>query len=119
MLSICMYIPGEDPESRLLRKTLCRNCNLMAVLLFRTISQSVRKQLPTLQEVVNAGFMTSAEMERFQSVDATINMFWMPGMWCVHRLREAKLQGKITDPHGANIIMNVIVLAYKRTLFPI
>jgi len=50
-----MYIPGEDIKSRLLRKTLCQNCNLMIVLLFQTISESVRTKLKTLQDVVDAG----------------------------------------------------------------
>ena len=50
-----MYIPGVDEESRLLRKTLCQNCNLMAVLVFRSIADSVRNRLKTLQDVVNAG----------------------------------------------------------------
>lgn len=55
MLAIAMYIPGSDPESRLLRKTLMQNCNLMAVLVFRSISESVRYRLKTLEDVVTAG----------------------------------------------------------------
>lgn len=55
MLAIAMYIPGSDAESRLLRKTLLQNCNLMAVLVFRTISESVRRRLKTLEDVVTAG----------------------------------------------------------------
>ena len=34
---------------------LCQNCNLMAVLVFRSIAESVRDRLKTLQDVVNAG----------------------------------------------------------------
>lgn len=55
MLTIAMYIPGSDAESRLLRKTLMQNCNLMAVLVFRSISESVRYRLKTLEDVVTAG----------------------------------------------------------------
>lgn len=55
MLTIAMYIPGCDAESRLLRKTLLQNCNLMAVLVFRSISESVRNRLKTLEDVVAAG----------------------------------------------------------------
>ena len=55
MMSIAMYIPGEDIESRTLRKTLCQNCNLMIVLLFQTISDTVRARLKTLQNIVDAG----------------------------------------------------------------
>lgn len=58
MLAIAMYIPGNDAQSRLLRKTLCQNCNLMAVLVFRSISESVRSRLQTLEDVVRAGLVT-------------------------------------------------------------
>ena len=55
MLSISMYIAGSDEESRLLRKTLLRHCNLMMVLVLRSISDSVSRRLPTLDDVVSAG----------------------------------------------------------------
>lgn len=55
LLTIAMYIPGCDNESKLLRKTLMQNCNLMAVLVFRSISESVRSRLKSLEDVVNAG----------------------------------------------------------------
>jgi hypothetical protein len=50
-----MYIPGDDKESKILRKTLVQNCNLMAVLVFRSISESVNRRLKTLEDVVSAG----------------------------------------------------------------
>ena len=52
--------------------------------------------------------MTQTELEYFNAVEADINLYWLPGLWFAHHLREAKLQGKITDPHGAQTIMNVI-----------
>ena len=55
MMAIVMYIPGDDNESRLLRKTLCQNCNLMIVLLLRSISDSVRSKWETLEDLVKAG----------------------------------------------------------------
>jgi bestrophin-3 len=55
MLAITMYIPGSDTESKMLRKTLVQNCNLMAVLVFRSISESVEYRLRTLEDVVRAG----------------------------------------------------------------
>lgn len=75
-----MYVPGSEPEAKLLRKTLCRQCNLigilgerqrynkdksssnlfsfflcLVVLLLRSLSESVRKRLESLQDVVDAG----------------------------------------------------------------
>ena len=55
-----MYIPGCDRESKILRKTLVQNCNLMAVLVFRSISESVERRLKTLDDVVSAGIQWKA-----------------------------------------------------------
>ena len=55
-----MYIPGCDKESKILRKTLVQNCNLMAVLVFRSISESVERRLKTLDDVVSAGIKWKA-----------------------------------------------------------
>ncbi|XP_032798664.2 bestrophin-2 [Daphnia magna] len=109
MLSIAMYIPGCDNESKLLRKTLLQYCNLMAVLVFRTISEAVKFRLNTLEDVVNAGFMTKAEMECFKAVKADCNLFWLPGLWFCHRLREAQVQGRVIDPFGAQLIMRELL----------
>lgn len=129
-----MYIPGCDRESKILRKTLVQNCNLMAVLVFRSISESVERRLKTLDDVVSAGiqwkafdsisvclilngtnysfacnegFMTRAEMECFKAVKADVNLFWLPGLWFTHRLREAQIQGRIIDSFGSQLIMKV------------
>lgn len=58
MWCVVMFIPGDDPEVCLLRKTLLRNVNLMAVLVLRNISDSVRDRLKTLEDVVSAGKIT-------------------------------------------------------------
>lgn len=55
ILAVVMYIPGSDTASRLLRKTLVRQCNLMAVLVLRTLSDSVRERMNTTDDIVNAG----------------------------------------------------------------
>ena len=140
MLSIAMYIPGADEESRLLRSTLCGICNLMAVLLFRSISDSVKNRFKTLQDVVDAGyyksihiltklmiirleliqrtgFMTKEEKEIFESVKADINMFWLPALWFAHYMREAQKNGKITYNDGARLIMAVSVLRDLTVIF--
>lgn len=55
MFSVATYIPGHDSESRLLRKTLVRQCNLMMVLLMQTLSSSAVTRTKTLKDAVDAG----------------------------------------------------------------
>jgi len=54
-LAIATYIPGSDDQSRIFRETLVRQSNLIAVLMFRSISDSVRRRLPNIEDVVDAG----------------------------------------------------------------
>lgn len=51
--------------------------------------------------------MTQAELETFKAVESDVNLYWLPGLWFSHRLREAQVQGRIIDPYGAQLIMKV------------
>lgn len=52
--------------------------------------------------------MTEKEKEMFESVKADVNLYWLPGLWFAHHLRNAQKHGRITDSHGAKLIMSVI-----------
>lgn len=54
-LAIANYMPGTDDESRFVRKTLVRQCNLMAVLLLRGLSNPVFNRTKVLEDAVRAG----------------------------------------------------------------
>jgi hypothetical protein len=55
MLTIQMYLPGSDERSRAIRRLLVRRALLMMTLLLRSISRSVRRRFPTLQDLVKNG----------------------------------------------------------------
>ena len=57
MLTVQMYIPGEDERSKLLRRVLVRRAMLMLTLLLRSISKNVRNRYPTLQDLVKNGII--------------------------------------------------------------
>ena len=58
------------------------------------------------------GFMTQAELENYKAVESDVNLYWLPGLWFSHRLREAQAQGRIIDPYGAQLIMKVHNVTY-------
>ena len=68
--AIAAYVPGYDIESRILRKTLARQCNLMAVLLLRTLCSTNRKK--TLDDIVSAGIEF---ISPFNTKDYCTNIF--------------------------------------------
>ena len=106
--SIACYIEGFDDESRMLRRSLMRWMNLALILVLRSISSAVKQRFPTLDHVVEAGFMTQNEKKLFESVPANeFNTYWVPCTWFVYRLQEATKQGKLLNQYALENIMRV------------
>jgi len=104
--SIACYVEGFDEDSRMLRRSLMRWMNLALILVLRSISSAVKQRFPTLDHVVEAGFMTVNEKKLFESVPANeFNTYWVPCTWFVFRLQEATKQGKLLNQYALENIM--------------
>jgi len=104
--SIACYIEGFDEESRLLRRSLMRYMNLALILVLRSISSAVKQRFPTLDHVVEAGFMTTTEKELFSAVPANeFNTYWVPCTWFIYRIQEATRKGKLLNQYSLENIM--------------
>jgi len=104
--SIACYVPGFDEESRMLRRSLMRWMNLALILVLRSISSAVKQRFPTLDHVVEAGFMTVNEKKLFESVPANeFNTYWVPCTWFIFRLQEATKKGKLLNQYALENIM--------------
>lgn len=104
--SIACYVEGFDEESRMLRRSLMRYMNLALILVLRSISSAVKQRFPTLDHVVEAGFMTKTEMEFFSAVPANeFNTYWVPCTWFIYRLQEATKKGKLLNQYSLENIM--------------
>ncbi|XP_050549174.1 bestrophin-4-like [Daktulosphaira vitifoliae] len=103
---ISLYIDGNDEQGRLIRRSLMRYLILTLIMVLRSISSSVKKRFPTLDHVVESGFMTEDEMEIFQSLPhIEFNTYWIPCTWFTHLLKEARKANRIDDPQGMKLIM--------------
>ena len=106
--SIACYIEGFDDDSRMLRRSLMRWMNLALILVLRSISSAVKQRFPTLDHVVEAGFMTVNEKKLFESVPANeFNTYWVPCTWFVYRLQEATKHGRLLNQYALENIMRV------------
>merc|ERR1719370_1994312 len=104
--SIACYIEGFDDDSRMLRRSLMRWMNLAMILVLRSISSAVKQRFPTLDHVVEAGFMTVNEKKLFESVPANeFNTYWVPCTWFIFRLQEATKQGRLLNQYALESIM--------------
>ena len=57
--SVACFVDGFDEDARMLRRSLLRYMNLALILVLRSISSAVKQRFPTLEHVVEAGFMTN------------------------------------------------------------
>ncbi|KAG8227297.1 hypothetical protein J437_LFUL004846 [Ladona fulva] len=106
MHCVALYVNGDDESGRLARRTLMRYLNLSLVLVLRSISSAVKRRFPTLEHVVDSGFMTDMELEMYRSVpNVEFNTYWIPCTWFISLLKEARQARRITDSNGLKIIM--------------
>ncbi|XP_014253132.1 bestrophin-2-like isoform X4 [Cimex lectularius] len=106
MHSLALYVGGNDEQGRILRRTLMRYLNLSLVLVLRSISSAVKRRFPTMDHLVEAGFMTPLELEIFSAVpNVEFNTYWIPCTWFICLLKDAKKTSRINDMQGLKLIM--------------
>ncbi|KAM9454455.1 bestrophin-2 [Clarias gariepinus] len=103
VLSGC--VQGEDEHGRLLRRTLMRYTSLSALLILRSVSTAVFKRFPTVDHVVEAGFMTREERKKFESLHSPYNKYWIPCVWFANLAAVARCEGRIKDNGTYKLLM--------------
>ncbi|MBN3298873.1 BEST3 protein, partial [Amia calva] len=102
MMLISSCVQGRDEQGRLLRRTLMRYVNLTSLLIFRSVSTAVCKRFPTMDHVVEAGFMTAEERKIFENLKSPHLKYWVPVVWFVNLASKARKEGRIQDKHSFN-----------------
>ncbi|KAI6063958.1 Bestrophin-like protein [Aix galericulata] len=107
MCVISSNVHGKDERGRILRRTLIRYANLSAVLILRSVSTRVLKRFPTMDHVVEAGFMTQDERKKFESLHSDFNKYWVPCVWFTNLAAQARRDGRIRDDVALRLLMDV------------
>ncbi|XP_045645554.1 bestrophin-3 [Ursus americanus] len=97
MFLISSSVHGRDEHGRLLRRTLMRYVNLTSLLIFRSVSTAVYKRFPTMDHVVEAGFMTADERRLFDHLKSPHLKYWVPFIWFGNLAAKARKEGRIRD----------------------
>nr|XP_030722164.1 bestrophin-3 isoform X1 [Globicephala melas] len=97
MFLISSSVHGSDEHGRLLRRTLMRYVNLTSLLIFRSVSTAVYKRFPTMDHVVEAGFMTADERKLFEHLKSPHLKYWVPFIWFGNLAAKARKEGRIRD----------------------
>ncbi|XP_060924632.1 bestrophin-3-like [Limanda limanda] len=119
MFHISSCVQGKDEYGRLLRRTLVRYVNLTSLLIFRSVSTAVCKRFPTMDHVVEAGFMTPEERKVFDNIRSPHLKYWIPVVWFSNLASKARQEGRIQDSIDLQNILNEMNLfrTWCATLF--
>ncbi|CAI9738045.1 Hypothetical predicted protein [Octopus vulgaris] len=99
------YLHGHDERARMFRRTLARYMILGLILICRSISVAVMKRFPTMEHVIDAGFMTKEEVEIWESVQCKYHKFWVPLTWANNVLVTARREERIESDWGLRMII--------------
>ncbi|XP_038650003.1 bestrophin-4 isoform X3 [Scyliorhinus canicula] len=106
MCVVSSNVHGVDERGRMLRRTLIRYANLSSVLILRSISTRVCKRFPSLEHIVEAGFMTCDERKKFESLYSDFNKYWIPCVWFTNLAAQARKEGRIRDDVALRLLMD-------------
>ncbi|XP_076847939.1 bestrophin-2a [Brachyhypopomus gauderio] len=105
MCTLSGALHGGDERGRLLRRTLMRYASLSAILILRSVSTAVFKRFPTMDHVVEAGFMTREERKKFESLHSPYNKYWIPCVWFTNLAADARSEGRIKDDNTYKLLL--------------
>ncbi|XP_077863050.1 LOW QUALITY PROTEIN: bestrophin-3-like [Saccoglossus kowalevskii] len=106
--NVAAHVDGDDESGRIFRRTMVRYVNLSTLLLFRSVSQSVKKRFPTLDHVVNGGFMTEEERKSYEEIPSQHAKYWVPCIWFINLVRLARVDGRIASAPAVKSIIDEV-----------
>ncbi|CAL1540566.1 unnamed protein product, partial [Lymnaea stagnalis] len=101
------YLHGYDDKSRMMRRSVARYVLFGLILICRAVSVSVMKRFPTIDHIVEAGFITKEEAEMYEKVQCRYLKFWVPIMWANQVLVTARREGRIQTDFGLRMVIEV------------
>lgn len=106
MCAISSAVQGNDERGRLYRRTLMRYCSLSGLLILRSVSTAAFKRFPTIDHVVEAGFMTRNERKKYENLRSSYNKYWVPCVWFCNLTTQARNEGRVHDDHAFKMLID-------------
>ncbi|XP_075433680.1 bestrophin-2a-like isoform X2 [Ascaphus truei] len=104
-------VEGTDERGRMYRRTLMRYCSLSALLIQRSVSTAVFKRFPTMEHVVEAGFMTPLERTKYDALPSLYHKYWIPCVWFCNLAVQAQSEGRVRDESLFKLLIQVVTIA--------
>ncbi|KAK6628956.1 hypothetical protein RUM43_002773 [Polyplax serrata] len=107
-LFVSSLVHGQDERGRIMRRTIMRYVNLSLLLTLRMISPRVKKRFPTLDHVVEAGWMLPGEKKIFEDLEHKTphTKYWMPLVWAGGIVTRARKENRIKDDFALKTLID-------------
>ncbi|XP_003368208.1 bestrophin-1 [Trichinella spiralis] len=99
----------------MVRRTVARYLNLAQTLVLRDISSAVKKRFPTIEMVIQSGFMNEEELKQYEEVKCLHHKYWIPIQWCCTLLCKARKESLIENDLLLNQMIDDI-MNYRQNL---
>ncbi|NXV98712.1 BEST4 protein, partial [Fregetta grallaria] len=99
-------VHGKDERGRILGGTGGGYANLSAVLILRSVRGGVGGGFPTMDHVVEAGFMTQDERKKFERGGSGGGKYWIPCVWFTNLAGGGRGGGRIRDDVALRLLMD-------------
>ncbi|KAL1283572.1 Bestrophin-3 [Trichinella pseudospiralis] len=115
VLQVACYVQSADQKGRMIRRTVARYLNLAQTLVLRDISSAVKKRFPTIEMVIQSGFMNEEELKQYEEVKCLHHKYWIPIQWCCTLLCKARKESLIENDLLLNQMIDDI-MNYRQNL---
>ncbi|BFZ25610.1 hypothetical protein BsWGS_28650 [Bradybaena similaris] len=105
LFSMTTYLHGFDDRARMMRRSVARYMMFGLIWICRGISVSVMKRFPTLDHIVDAGFITKEEKAMFENTECKYQKFFVPLSWANQILVTARRENIIDTDFGLRMIL--------------
>uniref|UniRef100_A0A914UW06 Bestrophin homolog n=1 Tax=Plectus sambesii TaxID=2011161 RepID=A0A914UW06_9BILA len=99
LFNVSALIRGNEPETRIIRRTIARYCILSSVLAWRSVSLRVLMRYPTDEHLVTSGLMNQEEYEMFRQIEVKVDphkKWFVPLNWIQTMLVRCLEQERLT-----------------------
>ncbi|KAK0394651.1 hypothetical protein QR680_000857 [Steinernema hermaphroditum] len=109
LFNVSALIRGNDPETRIIRRTIARYSMLSSVLAWRSISLRVLARYPTENHLVLSGLMTKDELAMFQKIQVTIDphqRWFVPLNWIQTMMVRCFEKGTLSHTNELRVLLD-------------
>lgn len=111
LYNVSALIRGNDPETRIIRKTIARYAILSSVLAWRSISLRVLTRYPTDEHLLDSGLITKEELDLFKTIHVRVDphqKWFVPINWIQTMMVRCFEKGTLGHTNELRVLLDAL-----------